>query len=108
MRVTVRFGVEEGIRGKLMIVLLPWKTLGLIGLGPKARTTARAQNLPACTAVPMRTREAACALGSCCGENSPWANSHCVQIMETFLVSLPKASHTFHQCQDNQPAPDAV
>jgi len=29
MGVTVRFGVEEGIRGKLMIVLLPWKTLGL-------------------------------------------------------------------------------
>lgn len=26
--VTGRFGVGEGIRGKLMIVLLPWKTLG--------------------------------------------------------------------------------
>lgn len=68
MGVTVRFGVEEDIRGKLMIVLLPWKTLGLIGLGPKAQSTARAQNLPTCTAVPMRTREAVCALGSCCGE----------------------------------------
>lgn len=54
----VRFGVEGGIGGKLMIVVLPWKTLGLAGLGPKAQSTARAQQLPACIAVPIRTREA--------------------------------------------------
>lgn len=102
MGLTVRAGVEEGVGGTLMTtILLPWKALGLEGLGPKAQSTARAQKLPAHTAVPLRTREAAHVLGITVRKIIPRAHSHCVPAAEMFVASLPEASHPAHHGQDS-------